>query len=174
MPSLYLSPERLLRQLRRLRELFPDRPIAAFTASAAQRERHDILFEPGLRDLHRDIASFHRPNLNYHVRMCDGNTQERLLRAVIHLALPKSIETPKWERCYGCAGPLDWMSAPAPAVRRAVSAAADSQLMQHMRESRLRAPAGHAGLHDLPSKPGRSVSQGTTDLRRSPVSYRDR
>src|ERR1700686_5093913 len=68
------------RQLSRLRELFPDRPIAAFTASATRRVRHDILFQLGLRDPHRYIASFHRPNLNYHVKMCDGKTQERLLR----------------------------------------------------------------------------------------------
>src|SRR6266403_5070170 len=31
------------RQLSRLRELFPDKPIAAFTASATQRVRHDII-----------------------------------------------------------------------------------------------------------------------------------
>src|SRR5229473_2970069 len=31
------------RQLSRLRELFPDRPIAAFTASATQRVRHDVI-----------------------------------------------------------------------------------------------------------------------------------
>jgi ATP-dependent DNA helicase RecQ len=278
------------RQLRRLRELFPARPIAAFTASATRRVRHDILLQLGLRDPHRYIASFHRPNLNYQVKMCDGKTQERMLRAavdayegstiiiyaptiarvgetvaflgkqgieavpyhgkmdseertrnqerwmsdevrvlvgtiafglginkpsvraVIHLALPKSIEqyyqeagragrdgrsadcallwqtkdagllayfiqkmseegerqrawdsyhairkfaesdqcrhrqiclhfgeTPKWERCNACdvcAEQLDWMSAPKPAVRRATSSSADSQLMQHMRKWR--------------------------------------
>ncbi len=71
------------RQLRRLRELFPDRPIAAFTASATRRVRHDILFQLGLREPHRYIASFHRPNLNYHVKLCEGKTQERLLRAAV-------------------------------------------------------------------------------------------
>src|SRR6266478_1544540 len=38
------------RQLSRLRELFPDRPIAAFTASATQRVRHDIIEQLRLRD----------------------------------------------------------------------------------------------------------------------------
>jgi len=37
------------RQLSRLRELFPDRPIAAFTASATQRVRHDIIEQLRLR-----------------------------------------------------------------------------------------------------------------------------
>src|SRR6266576_88861 len=38
------------RQLSRLRELFPDGPIAAFTASATQRVRHDIIEQLRLRD----------------------------------------------------------------------------------------------------------------------------
>jgi ATP-dependent DNA helicase RecQ len=71
------------RQLRRLRELFPEQPIAAFTASATQRVRHDILRQLSLRDPHKYIASFHRPNLSYLVRACDGKTQERLLLSAI-------------------------------------------------------------------------------------------
>src|SRR5262249_15651884 len=51
------------RQLNRLRREFPDLPIAAFTASATQRVRHDILQQLGLRDPHKHIASFYRPNL---------------------------------------------------------------------------------------------------------------
>jgi len=71
------------RQLSRLRELFPDRPIAAFTASATQRVRHDIIEQLRLRDPHKHIASFCRPNLRYIVRQCDSRTQnELLLRAV--------------------------------------------------------------------------------------------
>src|SRR3989441_4894751 len=71
------------RQLSRLRELFPDRPIAAFTASATQRVRHDIIEQLRLRDPYRHIASFRRPNLRYIVRQCDARTQnELLLRAV--------------------------------------------------------------------------------------------
>jgi len=71
------------RQLDRLRELFPDRPIAAFTASATQRVRHDIIEQLRLRDPYKHIASFRRPNLRYIVRQCDARTQnELLLRAV--------------------------------------------------------------------------------------------
>ena len=71
------------RQLSRLRELFPDRPIAAFTASATQRVRQDIIEQLRLRDPYKHIASFRRSNLRYVVRQCDSKTQsERLLRAV--------------------------------------------------------------------------------------------
>ena len=71
------------RQLSRLRELFPDRPIAAFTASATQRVRHDIIEQLRLRDPYRHIASFRPPNLRYIVRHSDARTQnELLLRAV--------------------------------------------------------------------------------------------
>jgi ATP-dependent DNA helicase RecQ len=71
------------RQLSRLRVHFPDRPIAAFTASATQRVRHDIIRQLQLRDPHKYIASFHRPNLRYVVRACDGRSQpDLLLRAL--------------------------------------------------------------------------------------------
>jgi ATP-dependent DNA helicase RecQ len=71
------------RQLSRLRELFPDRPIAAFTASATQLVRHDIIEQLRLRDPFKHIASFRRSNLRYIVRQCDGRSQnELLLRAV--------------------------------------------------------------------------------------------
>ena len=71
------------RQLSALRENFPDRPIAAFTASATQRVRHDILAQLRLRDPHKYIASFHRPNLRYVVRPCDAAGQLRLLVAAL-------------------------------------------------------------------------------------------
>jgi len=67
------------RQLSALRERFPDVPIAAFTASATQRVRHDILAQLRLREPHKYIASFHRPNLRYLVRRCDAASQLRLL-----------------------------------------------------------------------------------------------
>ncbi len=67
------------RQLSRLRELFPDRPIAAFTASATQRVRHDIIEQLRLRDPHKHIASFRRPNLHYIVHESNSRTQEEML-----------------------------------------------------------------------------------------------
>jgi len=71
------------RQLSRLRELFSDRPIAAFTASATQRVRHDIIEQLRLRDPYKHIASFRRPNLRYIVHQTNARTQnELLLRAV--------------------------------------------------------------------------------------------
>ena len=71
------------RQLSRLRVHFPDRAIAAFTASATQRVRHDIIRQLELRQPDKYIASFHRPNLRYVVRACTASTQtELLLRAV--------------------------------------------------------------------------------------------
>ncbi len=71
------------RQLSRLRVHFPDRAIAAFTASATQRVRHDIIRQLQLREPHKYIASFHRPNLRYVVRATDARSQtELLLRAM--------------------------------------------------------------------------------------------
>src|ERR1700687_1020192 len=66
------------RQLSRLRVHFPDRPLAAFTASATKRVRHDIIHQLQLRDPDKYIASFHRPNLRYVVRACDGRSQPDL------------------------------------------------------------------------------------------------
>jgi ATP-dependent DNA helicase RecQ len=67
------------RQLSRLRGSFPDRPIAAFTASATRPVRHDILAQLALRDPDKYIASFHRPNLRYLVRECGNAEQTALL-----------------------------------------------------------------------------------------------
>jgi ATP-dependent DNA helicase RecQ len=71
------------RQLNRLRTKFPDRPIAAFTASATRHVRHDILAQLQLRNPDKYIASFYRPNLRYLVRECQGREQmEMLLKAL--------------------------------------------------------------------------------------------
>jgi ATP-dependent DNA helicase RecQ len=67
------------RQLSSLRNHFPDRPIAAFTASATRQVRHDIIEQLRLRDPDKYIASFHRPNLRYIVKECESRTQEELL-----------------------------------------------------------------------------------------------
>jgi ATP-dependent DNA helicase RecQ len=67
------------RQLSALRQHFPETPIAAFTASATRHVRHDILQQLQLRQPDKYIVSFHRPNLRYLVRECDGRMQARLL-----------------------------------------------------------------------------------------------
>jgi ATP-dependent DNA helicase RecQ len=73
------------RQLKRLRESFPDVPIAAFTASATQRVRHDIVEQLKFRHADKYIASFHRPNLRYIARKCDAYSQrDLLLKAMRH------------------------------------------------------------------------------------------
>jgi ATP-dependent DNA helicase RecQ len=59
-----------------LRKHFPGKPIAAFTASATQRVRHDIIEQLGLRDPAKYIASFHRPNLRYWVKQCSGESEQ--------------------------------------------------------------------------------------------------
>jgi len=71
------------RQLKRLRERFPERPIAAFTASATRHVRHDILAQLALRNPDKYIASFHRPNLRYLVRECDTAGQISMLVAAL-------------------------------------------------------------------------------------------
>jgi ATP-dependent DNA helicase RecQ len=67
------------RQLSTLRGNFPDATIAAFTASATRRVRHDILEQLKLRSPHKYIASFHRTNLRYVVHQTNANSQSQLL-----------------------------------------------------------------------------------------------
>jgi len=79
------------RQLSSLREHFPEIPIAAFTASATQRVRHDILQQLQLRDPHKYIASFHRKNLRYIVRECDRQNHSRLLYSALRAYHGESV-----------------------------------------------------------------------------------
>ncbi len=73
------------RQLSALRQNFPATPIAAFTASATRRVRHDILEQLQLRTPDKYIASFHRANLRYWVGETTGARQPELLaRAARH------------------------------------------------------------------------------------------
>ena len=55
------------RELARLREILPDVPIMALTATATERVRGDILAQLKLRDPRCYVASFDRPNLTYRV-----------------------------------------------------------------------------------------------------------
>jgi ATP-dependent DNA helicase RecQ len=67
------------RQLSKLRALFPDRPIAAFTASATQQVRHDIVEQLQLRDPLKSVSSFRRENLRYIVREAKEAQQDALV-----------------------------------------------------------------------------------------------
>src|ERR1700729_4224234 len=72
------------RQLNKLRGKFPDRPIAAFTASATKHVRHDILAQLQLRNPDKYIASFYRANLCYIVRECNAVEQPAMLVNALH------------------------------------------------------------------------------------------
>ena len=71
------------RLLSRIRQEFPDVAIAAFTASATRRVRHDILAQLRLRSPATFIMSFFRPNLRYTVRACKTEEHENLLIATL-------------------------------------------------------------------------------------------
>ena len=55
------------RGLRALRERFPNVAVHAYTATATEQVRRDIVEQLGLRDAEVLIGDFHRPNLQYHV-----------------------------------------------------------------------------------------------------------
>src|SRR5258708_26344778 len=71
------------RQLKLLRKEFPKQPIAAFTASATQPVRHDIIEQLQLKDPGKFIASFYRKNLNYQVVKCDKSSQDVSLLEIL-------------------------------------------------------------------------------------------
>jgi len=88
------------RQLKLLKQEFSDKPIAAFTASATRRVRHDIIEQLQLKEPGKFIASFHRPNLNYQVTECDGFTQAEQLLATLkkHAGSPVIVYSPTIKR----------------------------------------------------------------------------
>ncbi len=55
------------RQLGQLRQLFPGVSVHAYTATATERVRHDIVKQLGLRDPEILVGDFDRPNLTYRV-----------------------------------------------------------------------------------------------------------
>jgi ATP-dependent DNA helicase RecQ len=67
------------RQLSRLRTLFPGQAIAAFTASATQQVRHDIVQQLRLKNPLKSVSSFRRENLRYFIRECTGRMQDEFL-----------------------------------------------------------------------------------------------
>jgi ATP-dependent DNA helicase RecQ len=103
------------RLLGRLREKFPENPIAAFTASATRRVRHDILAQLKLRDPEKCILSFHRPNLRYLVRQCKNDEQDTLLLAALraHRGSSVIVYAPTIARVIAMAGYLTSLGFPA-------------------------------------------------------------
>jgi ATP-dependent DNA helicase RecQ len=69
------------RQLGRLREDFPGASLHAFTATATERVRRDIMSELGLRDPVVLVGSFDRPNLTYRVLRRD-NLQRQITQVL--------------------------------------------------------------------------------------------
>jgi len=55
------------RQIAKLRDVFPEVPFMALTATATERVRGDIVKHLRLRDARCYVASFNRPNLSYRV-----------------------------------------------------------------------------------------------------------
>ena len=88
------------RELKLLKREFPNQPIAAFTASATQRVRHDIIDQLKLKDPGKFIASFHRSNLNYQVLECDNFTQTDRLLTILkkHEGHPVIVYSPTIKR----------------------------------------------------------------------------
>jgi ATP-dependent DNA helicase RecQ len=67
------------RQLSKLRTMFPEQAIAAFTASATQQVRHDIVQQLRLKDPLKSVSSFRRENLRYFIKECRGRMQDEFL-----------------------------------------------------------------------------------------------
>jgi len=66
------------RRLAQLRELFPQTPLMALTATATPRVRSDILKQLRLRQPKCYVASFNRPNLTYRVLAKQGSYKQLL------------------------------------------------------------------------------------------------
>ena len=69
------------RNLRQLREQFPDAPVLALTATATERVRRDIVEQLALQGAEVFVSSFNRANLSYAVRAKDN--VERQLPALL-------------------------------------------------------------------------------------------
>jgi len=64
------------RQIARLRELLPEVPVMALTATATERVRTDIIRHLKLREPRIFVASFNRPNLTYRVTPKDNPSRQ--------------------------------------------------------------------------------------------------
>ena len=64
------------RQLRMLKEVFPNITIGAYTATATEQVRHDIAEQLGLDDPEMLIGSFDRPNLVYRISRRENRVKQ--------------------------------------------------------------------------------------------------
>ena len=67
------------RQLATIRQRFTNVPVWAFTATATERVRQDIVQQLALREPAIHVASFNRANLSYAVRPKDHRTYDEVL-----------------------------------------------------------------------------------------------
>ena len=67
------------RQLKQLRQGYPQVPMFALTATATKRVQEDIIKQLGLRHPRIHIASFNRPNLYYNVKLKERHSYNKLL-----------------------------------------------------------------------------------------------
>jgi ATP-dependent DNA helicase RecQ len=89
------------RELKKLRQHFPDVPVMALTATATERVRGDIVKQLQLRDPRRYVASFNRPNLTYRVVPKSGPYEQLLAfirsrpaeSGIVYCASRKSAES---------------------------------------------------------------------------------
>ena len=70
------------RQMKQLRQRYPDIPILALTATATGRVRQDIIEQLTLRQPGIHLASFNRPNLYYEVQPKERQSYNQLLKKI--------------------------------------------------------------------------------------------
>ncbi len=70
------------RQLKILRDRYPDIPMMALTATATDRVRQDIIQQLALKKGLVHVASFNRPNLYYEVRQKNKNSYREVLQLI--------------------------------------------------------------------------------------------
>jgi len=70
------------RQMKQLRQRYPDIPILGLTATATGRVRQDIIQQLTLRQPGIHIASFNRPNLYYEVQPKERQSYNQLLKKI--------------------------------------------------------------------------------------------
>ena len=70
------------RQMKQLRQRYPDIPILALTATATGRVRQDIIQQLTLQEPVIHVASFNRPNLYYEVQPKERQSYNQLLKKV--------------------------------------------------------------------------------------------